>query len=429
MDRRIVVDDQDAAVDGLGSLLIASPLSPQLCTTVRVARTVSRITLAICAEELLLIPWQFALLVTHGSNLQPLARRPLHRRRDGGLLYGAQARGARGRGRHAPAVACGCSAARPPWAWASGRCTSSACWRISVEIPLRYGIFKTVLSLVIAMITSGFALAIASRPQLSLARLAIGSVVMGAGICAMHYSGMAAIQIVPMITLPAAAGRWRRSASRWARRSPRCGWRSNCAAANPSTSRWRAPARPSSWDWPSAACTTPPWRPRKLAVGAYCFGGAAFDNNWLAGTIGLVALGILGAHADHRGLRRAPAVADAQGRAATRAGQRRACSTARTCWRWPRARPAFPPGNSTSPRAARCGRKTKSNRCAAAGIDTRAQPDAIMAMTHPEDRSIMFDAINAGRGGEEGGLRLPLPRGDSGGQRRAPRGACAHLLR
>src|SRR5687768_14624963 len=70
----------------------------------------------------------------------------------------------------------------------------------SVEIPLRYGIFKTVLSLVIAMITSGFALAIAGRPQLSMARLAVGSIVMGAGICAMHYSGMAAIQIVPIIT-------------------------------------------------------------------------------------------------------------------------------------------------------------------------------------------------------------------------------------
>src|SRR5688572_25953933 len=70
----------------------------------------------------------------------------------------------------------------------------------SVEIPLRYSIVKTVLSLVIAMITSGFALAIASRPQLSLARLATGSVVMGAGICAMHYSGMSAIQIVPIIT-------------------------------------------------------------------------------------------------------------------------------------------------------------------------------------------------------------------------------------
>ena len=50
------------------------------------------------------------------------------------------------------------------------------------------------------MVTSGFALAIASRPQLSLPRLAVGSLVMGAGISAMHYSGMSAIQIVPIIT-------------------------------------------------------------------------------------------------------------------------------------------------------------------------------------------------------------------------------------
>src|SRR5882672_8535968 len=57
----------------------------------------------------------------------------------------------------------------------------------SVSIPLRYGVFKTLLSLAIAIVTSGFALAIASRPHLSLRRLAVGSVVMGAGICTMHY--------------------------------------------------------------------------------------------------------------------------------------------------------------------------------------------------------------------------------------------------
>src|SRR5688572_32598257 len=50
----------------------------------------------------------------------------------------------------------------------------------SVETPLRYGIIKTLWSLVIAIITSGFALAIASRPQLSLSRLALSSIVMGA---------------------------------------------------------------------------------------------------------------------------------------------------------------------------------------------------------------------------------------------------------
>jgi len=65
--------------------------------------------------------------------------------------------------------------------------------------PAALRIGETLGSLVIAIVTSGFALAIASRTKLSLQRLAVGAVVMGAGICAMHYSGMAAITIVPMI--------------------------------------------------------------------------------------------------------------------------------------------------------------------------------------------------------------------------------------
>src|ERR1700730_8734746 len=70
----------------------------------------------------------------------------------------------------------------------------------SVPTPLRYGIATTLASLAIAIVTSGFALAIASRAQLTLKRLTIGALVMGAGISAMHYSGMAAITVVPMIT-------------------------------------------------------------------------------------------------------------------------------------------------------------------------------------------------------------------------------------
>ena len=70
----------------------------------------------------------------------------------------------------------------------------------SLPIPLRSGIGTTLASLAIGIVTSGFALAISTRSQLSLPRLAIGALVMGAGICAMHYSGMSAIQIVPMIT-------------------------------------------------------------------------------------------------------------------------------------------------------------------------------------------------------------------------------------
>src|ERR1700730_1795415 len=55
----------------------------------------------------------------------------------------------------------------------------------SVSIPCRYNILTTLASLLIAILTSGFALAIASRRDLSLKRLALSSVVMGGGVCAM----------------------------------------------------------------------------------------------------------------------------------------------------------------------------------------------------------------------------------------------------
>jgi len=46
----------------------------------------------------------------------------------------------------------------------------------SVSIPLRYNILTTLVSLFIAIFTSGFALAIASRSNLGFKRLAAGSV-------------------------------------------------------------------------------------------------------------------------------------------------------------------------------------------------------------------------------------------------------------
>src|SRR6202022_1204996 len=47
--------------------------------------------------------------------------------------------------------------------------------------------------------TSGFALKLASKAESSKLLLASGAIVMGAGICAMHYVGMTAVQVVPMI--------------------------------------------------------------------------------------------------------------------------------------------------------------------------------------------------------------------------------------
>ena len=70
----------------------------------------------------------------------------------------------------------------------------------SLPIPLSYDVPITLASLVIAIAISGFALSVASNPQISLGHLSASAVLMGIGISAMHYSGMAAINIQPMVT-------------------------------------------------------------------------------------------------------------------------------------------------------------------------------------------------------------------------------------
>jgi diguanylate cyclase (GGDEF)-like protein len=69
----------------------------------------------------------------------------------------------------------------------------------SLPITLSYDLTPTLGSLCLGIASSGFALKLASQPRSSVARLASGALVMGAGICAMHYVGMTAVQIVPMI--------------------------------------------------------------------------------------------------------------------------------------------------------------------------------------------------------------------------------------
>ncbi len=263
----------------------------------------------------------------------------------------------------------------------------------SVEIPLRYGIIKTLFSLIIAMITSGFALAIASRPQLSLARLALGSIVMGAGICSMHYSGMAAIQIVPMISyqpmlvlasIAIAVGA--SFAALWLAFKLRSGQSTYIALARGGAAAIMGLAI-SGMHYTAMAAS-------RLAVGAICYGGASFDNNWLAGTIGLVALGILG-------LTLITAVYDSHLLSQTR----------KDAQRLERVNAALQHGKNLLALATRAAgissweldvasRKTlwtenEIESLRTAGVDNRLQPNAVVAMTHPEDRQVMFDAINA----------------------------------
>ena len=161
-----------------------------------------------------------------------------------------------------------------------------------LPIPLRYGIATTLASLAIAIVTSGFALAIASRKKLDLKHLVLGALFMGAGISAMHYSGMAAITIVPMIRyapwLVAASIGIAVTASfaaLWLAFKLRSGQSRHIALARVGAAVIMGLAI-SGMHYTAMAAA-------KFGVGAYCLGGAAFDNGWLALTIGLVALGVL----------------------------------------------------------------------------------------------------------------------------------------
>jgi diguanylate cyclase (GGDEF)-like protein len=68
-----------------------------------------------------------------------------------------------------------------------------------LPINLGYDLSITLLSLIIAVLSCGFALWLVSQPKLPAWQLALGALVMGAGISAMHYTGMAAMLMVPGI--------------------------------------------------------------------------------------------------------------------------------------------------------------------------------------------------------------------------------------
>ncbi|TFY93111.1 bifunctional diguanylate cyclase/phosphodiesterase [Pseudomonas nabeulensis] len=72
---------------------------------------------------------------------------------------------------------------------------------LALRLPFALGfdVGITALSLLIAMLSSGFALWLISQPRLPAWQLAFGALVMGAGIAAMHYTGMAAMRMTPGI--------------------------------------------------------------------------------------------------------------------------------------------------------------------------------------------------------------------------------------
>jgi two-component system, sensor histidine kinase and response regulator len=66
---------------------------------------------------------------------------------------------------------------------------------LDLSVPMHYDIPLVAASLLIAMAASGFALFMASQPTLAARPLLAGGLFMGLGIAAMHYTGMAAVDI------------------------------------------------------------------------------------------------------------------------------------------------------------------------------------------------------------------------------------------
>jgi diguanylate cyclase (GGDEF)-like protein len=68
-----------------------------------------------------------------------------------------------------------------------------------LPIPLAYDIPLTLLSLLITIFSSGFALWLVSHDRVPLSNIVLGAFVMGLGSSAMHYTGMAAMRMQPGI--------------------------------------------------------------------------------------------------------------------------------------------------------------------------------------------------------------------------------------
>jgi diguanylate cyclase len=163
---------------------------------------------------------------------------------------------------------------------------------LSLPIQLAYDIPTTLVSLAVAVVTSGFALAVTSGKRLTLGRLTVGAAVMGAGICAMHYTGMAAIAIIPGIGYdPALMGLsiliavTASFAALWLFFSLREGNLLRQRVARIAAALVMGAAI-SGMHYTAMAAA-------RFAPGSFCSGGVTFDNGWLAALIGLFALGLL----------------------------------------------------------------------------------------------------------------------------------------
>jgi diguanylate cyclase (GGDEF)-like protein len=93
------------------------------------------------------------------------------------------------------------------WLWGGAAAMGVGIWSMhfigmlafSLPIPLGYDWSITFLSLLIAIASSVFALWLVCQEQLPWSRLSLGAILMGVGIASMHYTGMAAMRMSPLI--------------------------------------------------------------------------------------------------------------------------------------------------------------------------------------------------------------------------------------
>jgi diguanylate cyclase (GGDEF)-like protein len=163
---------------------------------------------------------------------------------------------------------------------------------LTLPIQLRYDVGLTLASLGTAILTSGFAIRIASRPRLSRTRHLVGSLGLGLGIVAMHYMGMSAISIVPAISydpaLLAASIAIAVTASfvaLWLTFSLRSG-----------THRYLWVARLGAAIVMGAAIAGMHYTAMAASIiqpGAFCRSGVALNDRWVAISVAIAALGLL----------------------------------------------------------------------------------------------------------------------------------------
>ena len=261
-------------------------------------------------------------------------------------------------------------------------------------ITLRYNLAINLASLLIGMLTSLFALSISSRRHLSLRRLAASSILMGAGICGMHYTGMAAIQIVPAITYsPLLVGAsvaiavTASFAALWLFFRLRRG-----------ESRLMMLARAGAaivMGFAIAGMHYTAMAASMLAPGSYCYGGgAALDNDWLAVMIGMIALGVVAitlittlydAHLDSRTRRDATRLAELNASLQHGKSLLNLATEAAgiACWEYdlPSRRIIWTENEIPAIKAA--------------GLDPRDNPGALLASFYPEDIAGVKAAVGA----------------------------------